>query len=143
MEQPDFQRVENITKLLLLWQDVMRRHQHEMEVKLGASFLEIQLIQFVVQNRQQKMKDVAENFYIKLSTLTTIIDKAEKNKLLKRVASKDDRRVVYLEATKRGEDIYNKYIEATQDIAQRLAHNSADDEQLENSLRQFVQMPLV
>jgi DNA-binding MarR family transcriptional regulator len=47
------------------------------------------------------MKAISEAFHIKLSTLTSIIDKAEGNRIVRRVNSKKDRRVVFLETTKK------------------------------------------
>lgn len=137
--------IERTAKNLMLLQDLFRRHQHEVEVKFDVSYLEMELIQFVLKNGHQKMKDVADNFYIKLSTLTTIIDKAENHKLLKRVASKEDRRVVYLEVSKKGEEIYNKYIDQLKDITDRLKATLTEDEfnALVIGVEKLTEMPLI
>lgn len=145
MGTTDMNSIEQIAKNLMVVQDLFRRHQHEVEAKFDVSYLEMELIQFVLKNGHQKMKDVADNFYIKLSTLTTIIDKAESHKLLKRVPSKEDRRVVYLEVTKKGEEIYGKYVEQMKDIASRM--KEACDENtflaLGTGLNQMTEMPLI
>lgn len=137
--------IERTAKNLMLLQDLFRRHQHEVETKFDVSYLEMELIQFVLKNGHQKMKDVADNFYIKLSTLTTIIDKAENHKLLKRVASKEDRRVVYLEVSKKGEEIYNKYIEQLKDITDRLGATLSENEfeSLVVGVEKLTEMPLI
>lgn len=124
--------LDRVAKGLMSLQDVFRKHQHDVEAKFDISYLEMELIQFVLRNGHQKMKDVADNFYIKLSTLTTIIDKAENHKLLKRVPSKEDRRVVYLEVTKKGEEIHNKYGEFLKELAQKFQNNL--DEETFNSV---------
>lgn len=137
--------IEQIAKNLMVVQDLFRRHQHEVEAKFDVSYLEMELIQFVLKNGHQKMKDVADNFYIKLSTLTTIIDKAESHKLLKRVPSKEDRRVVFLEVTKKGEEIYGKYTEQMKDIANRMkeACDETTFHALGTGLHQLTEMPLI
>lgn len=137
--------VEQTAKNLMLLQDVFRRHQHEVELKLDVSYLEMELIQFVLRNGHQKMKDVADNFFIKLSTLTTIIDKAETRKLLKRVASKEDRRVVFLEVTKKGEDVHNRYVELLKDISDRFRSNLGDAtfDKVNESIEAMLNMPLI
>lgn len=137
--------IEKTAKNLMLLQDLFRRHQHEVETKFDVSYLEMELIQFVLKNGHQKMKDVADNFYIKLSTLTTIIDKAENHKLLKRVASKEDRRVVYLEVSKKGEEIYHKYIDQLKDIALRLKTSMKEDEfdSIVTGVEKLIDMPLI
>ncbi|MBX7242924.1 MAG: MarR family winged helix-turn-helix transcriptional regulator [Bacteroidia bacterium] len=137
--------IEQTARNIMLLQDVFRKHQHEVEKKFDISYLEMELIQFVLKSGHLKMKDVADNFFIKLSTLTTIIDKAESHKLLKRVPSKEDRRVVFLEVTKKGEDIYNKYVELVKDITERLKSKLGEEDfnQLVGASEKFVQMPLI
>ncbi len=137
--------IERTAKNVMLLQDLFRRHQHEVEAKFDVSYLEMELIQFVLKNGHQKMKDVADNFYIKLSTLTTIIDKAENHKLLKRVASKEDRRVVYLEVSKKGEEIFNKYIDQLKDITTRLKSTLSEEEYdaLVVGVEKLTEMPLI
>jgi DNA-binding MarR family transcriptional regulator len=136
--------VDRNAKNLLVLQDIFRRHQHEAEILFGVSYLEIELIQFVLKSGNQKMKDIADNFYIKLSTLTTIIDKAETHKLLKRIPSKEDRRVVYLEVTKKGEDIYNKYVEQVRDMSRRMAEIlTMSPEALMELTEKMAKMPLI
>ena len=75
----------------------------------SGSALEMELIKYVILNGSQKMKAISEAFHIKLSTLTSIIDKAEKQRILKRVNSKEDRRVVFLDTTKKGQNIFEEY----------------------------------
>ncbi|MFN0200776.1 MAG: MarR family winged helix-turn-helix transcriptional regulator [Bacteroidia bacterium] len=111
---------ERFAKGLTALQDGLRKHQHDVENKFDVSYLELELIQFVLTHGHLKMKDVADNFYIKLSTLTTIIDKAENHKLLKRVPSKEDRRVVYLEVTKKGEEVHNRYVDHLKETAGKI-----------------------
>ncbi|MEM6763489.1 MAG: MarR family transcriptional regulator [Bacteroidota bacterium] len=104
------------------------RNQHEyIKSRHKISALEMDLIQFVVRNGPQKMKAIAENFAIKLSTLTSIIDKAERHRILKRVNSKEDRRVVYLDVTKKGERINQEFNEYLHEVAEKI-QGSLDEE---------------
>merc|ERR1711916_141679 len=72
------------------------------------------------------MKEIGQYFNVKLSTLTSIIDKIERQKLVKRVNSSTDRRVVYLEVTKKGQRLYENYGLYLSSIAQRM-RNSIDE----------------
>ncbi len=137
--------VSQTAKNMILLQDVFRKHQHEVEKKFDISYLEMELIQFVLKSGHLKMRDIANNFYIKLSTLTTIIDKAESHKLLKRVPSKEDRRVVFLEVTKKGEDIYNKYLDLMKDITQRIQKSMSAEEfnRFSSVTEKMLEMPLI
>jgi DNA-binding MarR family transcriptional regulator len=106
--------------------DIYRRHQDYIKTKYKVNAIEMEIIQYVVKDGKKKMKELGDYFDIKLSTLTSIIDKIEKQKLVKRVNSKDDRRVVYLEVSKKGEKLYSDYLRYIQVISQMMA-NSLDD----------------
>jgi DNA-binding MarR family transcriptional regulator len=97
-----------------------RLHQSFIRDRYGVSSLEMELIQFVQNNGPQKMKAVSEHFRIKLSTLTSIIDKAEENRILKRVNSKEDRRVVFLDVTPKGVKVYDEYSAFLREAAGRI-----------------------
>lgn len=55
------------------------------------------------------MKDVSSKFEIKLSTLTSVIDKFERSNLLIRKQTEHDRRVVLLHASKKGKKLFESY----------------------------------
>ncbi|MEO0472795.1 MAG: MarR family transcriptional regulator, partial [Bacteroidota bacterium] len=67
--------------------------------------MDVDIIRYLLENDQKKMKEVGEYFNIKLSTLTSTIDKLEKNKLVKRKNSKNDRRVIYIKPTAKGQNL--------------------------------------
>ncbi len=60
---------------------------------------DIEILKYLDDEEQKKMKELGEQFNIKLSTLTSIIDKLEKSKLVKRKNSKKDRRVIFIQPT--------------------------------------------
>lgn len=124
INQEDFARME---RSFVVLNEFFRKQHDLIKEKYRISALEMELIQFVIKNGPQKMKAVAESFHIKLSTLTSVIDKAEKQRILKRVNSKDDRRVVFLDATKRGKNIYQEYTKHLRELVLRMK-GSLDDE---------------
>ena len=87
----------------------------------------MELIQFVLSGEPKRMKDVEKYFNLKLSTLTSIIDKAEKTKLIKRVNSKGDRRVVFLEAVPKGIRILDNYDQSMKDLATQMESQMSPD----------------
>jgi len=130
-EEIDVKRLE---KSLIVLNDTLRKHHDFIKVKYKVSALEMEIMQFVLKKGPQKMKSVAENFHIKLSTLTSVIDKAEKARILKRINSKEDRRVVYLDVTKKGKNIYQEYNNYLKKMVEKMK-GSFD----ENSFRLFVE----
>ncbi len=77
--------------------------------------LEVDIINYLNEQEMKKMKEVGEFFNIKLSTLTSTIDKLEKNKLVKRKNSKDDRRVIFIKPTAKGQNLLNELGQFTKD----------------------------
>lgn len=94
---------------LILLRDVFRKHQRYIKDHFKISELEMEILQYVAMNGKKKMKDIGEFFNIKLSTLTSVIDKIERQKFVRRINSKNDRRAVYLDLTPKGEKLYEKY----------------------------------
>ena len=107
--------------------DVYRKHAEYIKAKYKISALEMEIIQFIVLEGKKKMKEIGEHFNIKLSTLTSIIDKIERQKLVKRVHSKEDRRVVYLESTKKGQRLYKDYSRFLGVVSQMMRRNLSED----------------
>ena len=101
--------VKKLQEYLYELTEVYRKHQHYIKLKYKISSLDMEIIQLIVLQGPKKMKEIGDHFQIKLSTLTSIIDKIENQKLVKRVNSRDDRRVVYLETTRKGKNLYDQY----------------------------------
>jgi MarR family 2-MHQ and catechol resistance regulon transcriptional repressor len=113
---------------LVMLHDLFRKQRVLIEKKYGISAQEMYILQFVVVNGPQKMKDIAEEFHIKLSTLTSTIDKAEKRKILKRVNSKDDRRVVFLDITAKGRKMVEDYAAYLKELVSRTESNFQEED---------------
>ena len=129
---------------LIKLNDASRHHQQFIKQHFKVSALEMQLVQYVIKNGPQKMKDVSEHFHIKLSTFTSIIDKAEKRKILKRVNSKEDRRVVFLDVTTKGRNLHAKYSDTLQVLVKKVESNLEKKafEQFVDSLETFNRISL-
>lgn len=82
--------------------------------------MEVDIINYLQEHEMQKMKEVGEHFDIKLSTLTSTIDKLEKNKLVKRKNSKEDRRVIYIRPTAKGLSLLHELEAYTRDMAEEV-----------------------
>ncbi|MEL6592319.1 MAG: MarR family transcriptional regulator [Bacteroidota bacterium] len=100
--------------------EVYRKHQAYIKTKYKISALDMEILQLVVVEGAKKMKEIGDHFQVKLSTLTSIIDKLEKSRLVKRVNSRFDRRVVLLEVMPKGKQMYADYRTQIQSIAQMM-----------------------
>ena len=124
-------RTTNLDQLeqhLFTLSDVYRKLQEYIKAKHKITGLEMEIIQLVIVEGPQKMKDIGKRFNVKLSTLTSIIDKIERSRLVKRVNSKTDRRVVFLEVTSKGKEMYGDYSNHIQVIAQLLKNTMPENQ---------------
>lgn len=120
--------LEELEKSLLSLSDIHRKHQHYIRTKYKLNGLEMEILQFIALNGPQRMKDIGEHFHVKLSTLTSIIDKVENQRLVKRVNSRDDRRVVHLELARKGQQVYQQYSRLLQLIGRRVRQQMSEPE---------------
>lgn len=120
--------VERLEKSLYELNEVYRKHQDYIKTKYKISALEMEIIQLIMLQGKKKMKEIGEYFNVKLSTLTSIVDKIEQQRLVVRVNSKEDRRVVYLEVTPKGNKLYKDYSNYIQVMSQ-LMQQSMKEEQ--------------
>ncbi|MCB9233065.1 MAG: winged helix-turn-helix transcriptional regulator [Bacteroidia bacterium] len=112
---------------LIELREVFRNHQKYIKDHFKISELEMEIVQYVARNGRKKMKDIGEAFNIKLSTLTSIVDKIERQKFVKRVNSKTDRRAVYLDLTPKGKNLYSKYSHYISVMAKLMKRRIADE----------------
>ena len=90
--------------------------------KYDVGEAEVSIIDYLSTPEMRKMKEIGEHFQIKLSTLTSTIDKLEKSKLVRRKNSKEDRRVIYIRPTSKGEKMLEELSNYTRELSEKIAH---------------------
>lgn len=123
--QPEALRMEGLLNELVL---ALNHQRLSVLNRYQINESEVEIIRYLSANESKKMKEVGEFFHIKLSTLTSTIDKLEKNKLVKRRNSKEDRRVIYLSVTPKGENLLTDLVDVLHRIADRYAAESQPHE---------------
>ncbi|RMG75995.1 MAG: MarR family transcriptional regulator [Bacteroidetes bacterium] len=103
----------------LAW--AFRHHREHMRKHYKVSPQELELIEFIVHRGPGKMREVADHFQMKLSTLTSVVNKAEQRKLLRRKPSPDDGRVVLLGITPQGKKVYDAHTALLREAIRRIA----------------------
>lgn len=102
-----------------------------LEVDLALSKTEI-IILLTLQKKELKVSDIGKRLALPLSTTTSIIDRLEQKKLVQRVRSNEDRRVVQVELTASGkvltEEIINKMEMMMQKMVEKLTANLSAEE---------------
>ncbi len=69
--------------------------------------MEFYILMYIGMKSNKKMSELADVFSIAKSNVTVLIDGMEKKGYLKRIRSKEDRRVVKVELTQKGEKLFN------------------------------------
>lgn len=72
--------------------------------------IELYVLLYIAQKGPQKMSDLAQVFSMTKSNITFLIDSLEKKELVERSRSNQDRRVIKICLTKKGEDIYKQML---------------------------------
>ncbi|MDP9076331.1 MAG: MarR family transcriptional regulator [Bacteroidota bacterium] len=100
---------------------------------------ELFIIDFIGENRNVKMSDIADYLQSPLSTLTTIVDKLVTNKFLLRYNSVNDRRVVNVELDQKGKASYREFNKRKEIRAKNVLGNLSESEQ-ENLIANLAQL---
>lgn len=123
-----------LERQLLMMRDAFRQHQNEIRKRYKISANEMEIILYISEHGPQRMKSVGEQFRIKFSTLTSLVDKIERLNLVKRVNSKEDRRSILVTITKKGKKMLEEYNDQVRVLAERIQEISR-----EGSLPAFVE----
>ncbi|MEM6806522.1 MAG: MarR family transcriptional regulator [Bacteroidota bacterium] len=119
-ELNNLQETSSLERQLLMMRDAFRQHQNEIRKKYKISANEMEIILYVNDFGPQRMKGVGEQFKIKFSTLTSLVDKIERLNLVKRVNSKEDRRSILVTITKKGKKMLEEYNSQIKSLADRI-----------------------
>jgi DNA-binding MarR family transcriptional regulator len=105
--------------------DDVRRYSHLLQ-RSGA---EIRIIIMVRKNPDILIREILDQLNIPKSTLTSILDRLETQKILFRTINKRDRRSYGLELTEIGNCIFNEYMEYQTDIGSKILSVLNEEEQ--------------
>jgi DNA-binding MarR family transcriptional regulator len=107
----DSEQLADVRRHLFRVCDLLLQYRRQVEAALDLSAVESDILRFLSGEGDKKMRDVGDAVNVKLSNLTNLIDGLENNKLVRRVASKSDRRAINVEITSKGRKILASYHE--------------------------------
>ncbi len=90
---------------------------------------ELKIVDFIGQRESCIMREIAENMKVAVSTMTGIIDKLEDKDFVKRERNDEDRRIVRVMLTNKGQKIYQAFVESHMELSRRMLQSLAEDEQ--------------
>ena len=130
----NLQNPSSLEKQLLVMRDAFRQHQNEIRKKYKISANEMEIILYINDFGPQRMKSIGEQFKIKFSTLTSLVDKIERLNLVRRVNSKEDRRSILVTLTKKGKRMLEEYNSQIRSLAEKISEITQNETQLVETL---------
>ncbi len=104
--------IDNIRRVFKAVNDHSKKAQHE----TGITGPQLWAIKIIGDMSPVKVSDIARRMYIHPATAVGILDRLESRKLVKRIRSKDDRRVVTVTLTDEGKKLVMKSPEVAQGL---------------------------
>lgn len=108
--------ISNIVDNLRRVFQILNEQSKKVEKETGLTGPQLWTIKTINESSQINVSDLANKLYLHPTTVIGIIDRLEKQKLVKRHRSKDDRRVVWIELTARGNDLVKSAPEVAQGL---------------------------
>lgn len=129
-----------VNELNILWHNMMVESKYnDIESKYtnmqGRSTNELTIIRIISEKEDVIIKDILEVLNIPKSTLTSIIDRLEKHKLIIRAISKRDRRSYKLELTEKGKIVQDEHIKFEEEVYGKIMISLDTYEQREDFLK--------
>lgn len=85
-------------------------------------------LQWLFEEGDMTIGELSNKMYLAFSTTTDLVDRMEKNQLVKRVKDPNDRRVVRIHLLSEGERIIDEVIKKRQQYLQEVLRNFSEDE---------------
>jgi len=95
---------------------ILNEQSKKVERETGLTSPQLWAIKTINENSLVNVSDLANKLYLHPATVIGIIDRLEKQDLVKRRRSKDDRRVVWIELTSKGHNLVKSAPEVAQGL---------------------------
>ncbi len=123
-------RVEELAHYLLILRKMQDKSGAEILASLGnLSVQELNVLNIIGDTEPCIMSDIAKQASLSLSSVTVIVDKLVKAKLVQRVRSEEDRRIVRGSLTAEGKKIYQLQIQHMHGVLRHILNLLTDEEQ--------------
>jgi DNA-binding MarR family transcriptional regulator len=135
-------KISNIIDNLRRIFQILNEQSKKVENETGLTSPQLWAIKVINEHSPIKVSDLASRLYLHPTTVVGIIDRLEKRKLVQRRRCQDDRRVVWIELTARG----NSLVKSAPEVAQGLLVAGLEGLSLNNiveidrSMRTFVRI---
>ena len=91
---------------------------------------ELKIVYYIGQRDSCIMREISEHMRVAVSTMTGIIDKLEVKNLVKRERNDEDRRIVRVLLTAKGQTLYQSYVGNYLELSRRMLQSLNENEQI-------------
>lgn len=90
---------------------------------------ELRLVEFLGNEGPRMMRELAQYLTVAVNSVTSIVDNLERKSLVRRHRSEEDRRVIRVELTDSGDEIYQSLVEVNLRLFRSMLGALTEDEQ--------------
>jgi DNA-binding MarR family transcriptional regulator len=90
---------------------------------------ELRLVEFLGNEGPRMMRELAEYLTVAVNSVTSIVDNLERKELVRRHRSEEDRRVIRVELTDPGREVYQSLVEVNLRLFRTMLGALTEDEQ--------------
>ena len=90
---------------------------------------ELPVVEFLGNEGPRMMRELAEHLGVAVNSMTSIVDGVERKGLVRRQRSEQDRRIVHVELTDAGQELYKSYVEVKMKLFRSMLGALTEDEQ--------------
>jgi len=124
----DQQYIQDIEQLLKDISVMLKRFEREVITQFPITQQQFYVLRMLSEYGEMTIGELSQKCCLACSTMTDLIDRMEKNQVVKRVRGKQDRRVVNIYLLPRGNEILNKVMKARRQwLANVLSHLSVEE----------------
>lgn len=131
--------VARIEKSLRMIAGIIKQKGREILSQFDITPPQFVALQWLSEDGDMTIGELSTKMYLACSTTTDLVDRMEKNKLVKRVRDENDRRVVRIHLLQKGDELIKKVIQKRQAYLEEVlaSFSLQQTKQLEESLSQL------
>jgi len=102
------QNIKSELQIALLFKEINSKFNHTIKEDFkdtGLTVPQIHIIRILHNNERLKISEISKKMSLVNSTVSGIIDRLEKQELVKRIRSESDKRIVYIELTNKANEL--------------------------------------
>lgn len=127
-EQKDIEIVADIEKDLRYIAGIIKQKGREILSNYTITPPQFVALQWLFEEGDMTIGELSNKMYLAFSTTTDLVDRMERNELVKRLKDPNDRRVVRIHLLEEGERIIEEVIQKRQEYLQEVLRNFSEEE---------------